>query len=112
MRWYVGGPGAAGVNACTQLQLQKWHLHAPAYVCSNKRVKGRSHAVEERISMHPHKPHEYGTGWYQRTIAFLTHAHVQPHYTTTTAHVYVYVNKHVSGECPMEHKGPVALRTL
>ena len=26
-------------------------------MCSYKRVKGRSHTVETRISMHPHKPH-------------------------------------------------------
>ena len=30
-----------------------WGVPASSY----KRVKGRSHAVGKRISMHPHKPH-------------------------------------------------------
>ena len=28
-----------------------------AWQCSYKRVKGRGHTAEKRISMHPHKPH-------------------------------------------------------
>ena len=30
---------------------------AVPYYCSYKRVKGRSHTVEKRLNMHPHKPH-------------------------------------------------------
>ena len=34
-------------------------LSAPelAWQCSYKRVKGRGHTAEKRISMHPHRPH-------------------------------------------------------
>ena len=45
---------------------------------SYKTVKGRSHTVEKRTSMHPHKPHAIS----QPCIAVLTHA--QTHHRLTT----------------------------
>ena len=50
-------------------------LHAGSY----KRVKGRSHTAEKRISMHPHKPHATS----QPLV--LTHAQTQHRLSTQLA---------------------------
>ena len=48
---------------------------AVAQLCSYKRVKGRSHTVEKRISMHPHKPHA--------TSPPVVHTHTQTQHILT-----------------------------
>ena len=47
------------VKSRVEASLDDKTVHRPScsVYCSYKRVKGRSHTVEKRLNMHPHKPH-------------------------------------------------------
>ena len=50
--------GARGATRCSSVQLgAAWCSRSHNLKGSYKRVKGRSHPVEKRPNMHPHKPH-------------------------------------------------------
>ena len=58
VREYVQRDGR--LSTCSQRHRDGASNHVHAYVSSHrsyKRVNGRSHTVEKRLSMHPHKPH-------------------------------------------------------
>ena len=51
--WELCGGGRIGTTQGCSHDAHGTHLK----FCSYKRVKGRSHPVEKRPNMHPHKPH-------------------------------------------------------
>ena len=78
----------------TRLTYTRMRPHAPSHqagdhpvpahcdaLCSYKRVKGRSHTVENRISMHPPKPH---------VTSQPSRFHAQTQHIVTTQLAYIY----------------------